>query len=85
VIEKRDPAFDRRCHTHVVLLHKQFDEVSLDIGIKKAAQQTTGRVVPILHYIAIGIAAAKFLREIIRQQMHLFFVTERREKVVKIK
>jgi len=84
VIEEWHTAFDRRSHAHVVLLHEQFDQISLDVGVKQTAQQVTGRVVPILHDVTIGGATTKFLHEFVRQQLCLVLLTERREEIVKI-
>jgi hypothetical protein len=38
VIEKRHPAFNRRGHAHLVLLHQQLDEVRLDVGVEEPSE-----------------------------------------------
>jgi hypothetical protein len=41
VIEERHAALDRCRHAHLVLLHQQFDQVSLDVGVEHPVEQGT--------------------------------------------
>ena len=53
VIEKRNAALDGGRHAHVVLLHQQLDQISLDIRIKQALQHFSARAVPMREDIRV--------------------------------
>ena len=39
MVEERDPALDGSGHAHLVLLHQQFNQVGLDVGVEQAIDQ----------------------------------------------
>ena len=42
VIQKRHPALDRCRHAHLILLHQQFYEIGLQVGMAHAIQCIAG-------------------------------------------
>src|ERR1700736_1513012 len=59
MIEKRDAAFNRSRHAHLILFHQQFDQVSLLIGVEHAGENRIVRMsVPIFPVVFIYISMA---------------------------
>ena len=64
VIEKRHAAFDGGGHAHLVLLHEQFDEVGLLVGVEHAGQRgEIGFGIPDAAEVGVGRGVRQVLEE----------------------
>ena len=84
MIEKRHPAFDGRGHAHVVLLHEQFDQISLDVGVEQPLQHLARGVVPVIEHVLIGRAGRGFARELAGQQSALLRFAEGGKEIIEV-
>src|ERR1035438_9001403 len=84
MIEKWHPAFDGCGHAHVVLLHEQFHQISLDVGVEQPLQHFARRVVPVIEDILICRARRGFPREFAGQQSALLRFAEGGEEITEV-
>ena len=84
MIEKWHATLNGGRHTHVVLLHQQFDKVRLNVGVEQPLQDFSFGMVPVRKNMLVSGPAWELLQGLIGKQSCLLGFPECGEKIIEI-